>query len=161
MGNQLRAFAAIAGIAALILCACTESPPVEPPHNPGVPAGNPDATVGTVPGRVTRIALGDFFSLQQSGQVLVYDVRPAFFYSLGHIPGAINWPISTYSKQLASREVEIRKAVDAGNPVVLYCTDLACPDARNMATWLAARGHHIRVLEGGWDAWKSGGLPGT
>lgn len=105
--------------------------------------------------------LGDLFALQQSGEVLMYDVRPAFFHSLGHIPGSKNWPKRDYEKQLSLREGEIRAAAAAEHPVVLYCTDLACPDALVVATRLAARGHHIQVLEGGWDAWKAGGLPGS
>jgi len=151
------------GFAALAICACVDSPSQELAPDAVAVEEKPSATAraGTLPGRVTRIALGDLFALQQSGEVLMYDVRPAFFHSLGHIPGSVNWPVSAYAKQLAKRESEIRAAATVGRPVVLYCTDLACPDARNMATWLAARGHSTAVLEGGWDAWKTGGLPGS
>lgn len=148
--------------AALLFCGCVESPPKEaPPPVTTAKEEKPTTRAGTLPGRVTRIALGDLFALQQSGDVLIYDVRPAFFHSIGHIPGSVSWPKSAYAKQLATREVEIRAAASSGRPVVLYCTDMACPDARNVATQLAARGHDTRVLEGGWEAWKAGGLPGS
>lgn len=126
------------------------------PVKPAEPAPQPRETA---PGRVTRIMLGDFFPLQQSGEVLIYDVRPAFFHSIGRIPGSVNWPKSGYEKQLVQREGEIRNAALAGRPVVLYCTDLACPDAREIASRLAERGHSVSVLEGGWEGWKAGGLP--
>lgn len=150
------------GFAALLLCGCAETPPEEVTAAIAVAEAEKPATrAGTLPGRVTRIALGNLFALQQSGVVLIYDVRPAFFYSLGHIPGSVNWPKGAYAKQLAARETEIRAAAQSGRPVVLYCTDLACPDAHSVATRLAERGHHTAVLEGGWDAWKTGGLPGS
>ena len=151
----------------VMFCACAESPPevataeAEPTGGSSAGEARPERRAGTLPGRVTRIALGDFFALQQSGEVLIYDVRPAFFHSLGHIPDSVSWPKSAYTRQLESREEQIREAVAAGRPVVLYCTDLACPDARDVATRLAARGHDVRVLEGGWEAWKAGGLPGS
>lgn len=151
--------------AVLLVAGCVEPPggqplaaAVESAAAPGAEvAGGPAAAVA--PGRVTRIMLGDFFARQQSGDVLIYDVRPAFFHSMGSIPGSINWPKSAYQNQLSRRESEIRDAAAAGWPVVLYCTDLACPDARDIATRLAARGHSVSVLEGGWEAWKAGGLP--
>ena len=164
MHARARARMILAGFAGLLFCACAESPSVD---NAAVPATTtavkekPAARAGSLPGRVTRIALGDLFALQQSGEVLIYDVRPAFFHSLGHVPGSVNWPKSAFERQLTAREAEIRAAAGAGRPVVLYCTDLACPDARDVATWLAERGHDTRVLEGGWEAWKAGGLPGS
>ena len=144
--------------AAALLAGCAEKA-----DRPVATAPEPKPAVASRPapkpaGRVTRIALTDFFPLQQSGAVLIYDVRPGFYHTLGNIPGSVNWPKSAFNEQLAIREGEIRAATAAGRPVVVYCTDLACPDARDVATWLAARGHHIRVLEGGWEAWKAIGF---
>ena len=110
-------------------------------------------------GRVTRIPLGDLFHLQQENRALIFDVRPAFVYKLGHIPGAVNWPKTSFKSQLAVHEPQIAVARAAQKPVVLYCVDFACPDARTVASWLAERGHSVSVLEGGWDAWKTGDLP--
>lgn len=111
------------------------------------------------PGGVTRMPLGTLFHLQQANDVLLYDVRPGFYFRMGHIPGAVNWPRSAYSSQLTTREQEIQQAVAAGKKIVLYCTDLACPDARRVAYQLAERGHHVTVLEGGMEAWRAGELP--
>ena len=110
-------------------------------------------------GRVTRIPLGNFFERQQSGQALILDVRPAFYYSLGHVPGALNWPRNRFDSELTTFEPKIEAARAAGKPVFLYCTDLACPDALNVATRLSQRGHTVAILEGGWEAWKAGELP--
>jgi rhodanese-related sulfurtransferase len=110
-------------------------------------------------GRVTRIMLGDLFKLQQENRVLIFDVRPAFLYQIGHIPGAVSWPKASFDSQLSANEARITAAKAARKPVVVYCVDFACPDARTVATWLSERGHSTAVLEGGWDAWKTGGLP--
>ncbi len=110
-------------------------------------------------GKVTRIPLGDFFQLQQADKALIFDVRPGFFYGLGHVPGAVNWPKGHFQDQLAQREAQIRAAVAANKPVLLYCTDLACPDALNVANRLAVLGHSSAVLQGGFEAWKAGELP--
>ena len=168
MQKHVRPHSLITGLAALLLGACAETPRADDVAATAAAAPTaqveerkPETRAGTLPGRVTRIALGDLFALQQSGDVLIYDVRPVFFHSLGHIPDSVNWPKSAFSRQLATREAEIRAAREADRPVVLYCTDMACPDARDVATRLAERGHHTRVLEGGWEAWKAGGLPAS
>jgi rhodanese-related sulfurtransferase len=156
--NRLRNIVITTGLA-LGAVSCVESvPAIQAPVTQAAPPPI-KKPVSTPDGKVTRIALGDLFPLQQSGEVLLYDVRPSFYHSLGHIPGSVNWPKSSYASQLPAREAEIRAAQAAGRPVVLYCTDLACPDARGVASQLASRGHSVKVLEGGWEAWKAGGLP--
>lgn len=155
----------LAPLAVLAVCSCVQQT-VEGPA-PGltersglkVSAPAEERPVTPASGRVTRIMLGDLFALQQADGVLIFDVRPGFVYNLGHIPGAISWPKNSFQSQLPVHEPEIAAARAAKKPVVLYCVDLACPDARTVASLLAARGHSVAVLEGGWDAWKAGDLP--
>lgn len=138
---------------ALALAACADKtpPPVKKPV--AAPAPKPKQ------GRVTAISLDTLYTLQQAGKVRIYDVRPSFVYAFGHLPGAVNWPRSAFDSQLASRQSEIRAAAVADQPVVLYCTDAACPDGRAVAERLAALGHTVAVLEGGYAIWKDAGLP--
>ena len=75
------------------------------------------------------------------------------------IPGAISWPRHDFNGRLSQSETEIAAAKAAGKPVVIYCTDAGCPDDRAVAEKLAARGHDVAVLEGGFAAWKEAGLP--
>lgn len=110
-------------------------------------------------GKVSSISIPDFFPLQQSGQVLLYDARPHFFYSLGHLPGAISLPISGCDTQIAKREPEIKAALAAKKTIVVYCTNYLCPDARTLATHLADFGHSSSTLTGGWESWKERELP--
>ena len=47
----------------------------------------PDKPARSIPkGRIKSIAFEEFFTLHQSGNILLIDARPAFFYNLGHIP---------------------------------------------------------------------------
>lgn len=124
-------------------------PPLQSAALPAVPK----------PGKISTLELGTFFALQQAGAALIYDVRPGIYFRFGHIPAAISWPKSKYESQLACREDEIRHAALAKRPVVLYCTDLACPDSLSVATRLAARGHSVAILQGGFHDWQASNLP--
>jgi rhodanese-related sulfurtransferase len=149
---------ALPAVVALALCACATAPPpaVVAPVASTAAASKPTAPAR---GELTRIPLETLFELQLADRAVIYDVRPAFFHQLGHIPGSTNWPKSAFDSQLPAREAQIRSAIAAGKAVVLYCTDSACPDAHHVASRLAARGHSVAILEGGWDLWKKSGLP--
>lgn len=110
-------------------------------------------------GKVSSISLTEFFPLQESGKVLLYDARPRFFFSLGHIPGAINLPKDGCEPQIGKRESEIKVAIASKKTIVIYCTNLLCPDARAVATHLADHGYSSAVLSGGWETWKDSGMP--
>jgi len=131
-------------------------PPSSPVSKPARIAPSPSPPK---PGAVSRIPLGTFFEKQQTGQVITYDVRPAFHYSMGHIPSAINWPRNRFQSGLPQQEPRLKAAVTAGKPIVLYCTDLACPDARTVAAELSLLGYDTAILAGGWEAWKLAELP--
>ena len=110
-------------------------------------------------GEISSISLPELFTLQQAGDVMIYDARPKFFYRLGHIPGAISLPKSDCARQIAAREGEIRAALGARQRIVVYCTNLTCPDALAVATHLASFGHSSSILPGGWESWKESELP--
>ena len=120
-------------------------------------APNPSRVNGR--GKVSSISLTEFFERQQADKVLLFDARPAFFYSLGHIPGAISIPKSSCDAQIAKRADEIQAALAAGKTIVVYCTNLLCPDARTVANHLADAGYSSSTLTGGWDSYKETGLP--
>lgn len=105
------------------------------------------------------MSLETFFPRQQAGSALIFDARPGFVSAFGKIPGAISWPRGDFEKQLPQHEPQIKQAKAAGKTVVIYCTDLACPDAQAVAEKLAARGHDVSVLEGGYATWKEAGMP--
>lgn len=147
----------------LVLPSCQDPAPAPPvvaaaPARPA-PAKPKAAAPPVKSGKLTVIDITTLFPRQQAGTVLLYDARPGFIAGFGKIPGAISWPRGDFDARLARSEAEIREAKAAGKPVVFYCTDAACPDARAMAERLAARGHDVSILEGGIAIWKEAGLP--
>lgn len=110
-------------------------------------------------GKITSISMEQLFALQQSNQALVFDARPAFFYSLGHIPGAISMPKANCDELIIKHEAEIKAALAQKKTIVIYCTNFACPDARTVATHFSSFAYPSSTLSGGWDAWKEAGLP--
>jgi rhodanese-related sulfurtransferase len=156
----VKGFVLAAGMAVLLTGCEDGTPPAEP--TAPVPTKKPEPKPAKKPipaGKLTEISLDAFFPKQQSGAVLVYDARPAFVSAFGKIPGAIPWPKSEYDVLLPQREKEIRDAKDDGKTVVIYCTDLACPDAQSVGERLITRGHDVAILKGGFAAWKETGLP--
>ena len=110
-------------------------------------------------GKITSISLTELFALQESGQALIFDARPGFFYTLGHIPGAISLPKDGCDGEIDKRETEIKAALAAKKTIVVYCTNATCPDARTVAMHLSSFGYPSSTFGGGWDSWKESGLP--
>ncbi|MFN4992561.1 MAG: rhodanese-like domain-containing protein [Akkermansiaceae bacterium] len=135
--------------------------PKDKPIPPLKPAAGKDETsevltaTAITPGTVTRMPLGTLYQLHQSKAALIFDVRPLIFYKMGHIDGAISFPKADFDKSIDKQETLIKNAIKNQIPVVLYCTDLACPDAITVATRLSERGHSVSVLQGGYEAWKA------
>ena len=86
----------------------------------------------------------------QADKALVVDVREADEFAAGHIPGAVNMPLSTFNPQAVPDS--------RGREVVLSClggkrSGMALDKCR--AAGAAIETH----LAGGFGAWKSAGLP--
>ncbi len=170
----------VAALAA-ILAACADSatqpppPPVveaaaEPQSAPPEAASEPSAETspGTAEikkvgrnrhGDVSSISLEDFFILHQSGQALVFDARPGFFYHAGHIPGAINMPKKGCDERIRKLDTTIRDATASGKTIIVYCSSMTCPDARTVAIHLSHFGHDAKIFHGGWRAWNDADMP--
>jgi rhodanese-related sulfurtransferase len=143
---------------ALLIAGCA------PPTAPAIiekPVAKPNKIPSTYvsKGKSTGIGLEEFFGLQQSGNVLIYDVRVPYFYGIDHIPGAVNWPHTDFDAQIVTRNEEITQALKSGKRVVFYCFNLGCAEARSVARKVARRDHNVSVLGTGIDGWREAGLP--
>ena len=87
----------------------------------------------------------------RAGLVTVLDVRPADEFAAGHIPGAINIPLS----ELAARIAEL----DPAQEIVAYCRGAYCVLSFEAVAALRALGFEVRRLEDGLPEWKASGLP--
>jgi rhodanese-related sulfurtransferase len=159
---HLRAVVLIISVLALASCA---KPETKPPVNPQE-AEIKSKPLKTPPrvnklGKSTGMDMEEFYLLQQSGNVLIYDVRVPYFYAIDHIPGAINWPHDQYEQQVQMRDIEIQQAQAVGKKVVFYCHGITCTEARNVAQKVARRDYQVYVFSMGINAWREAELPLT
>ncbi|VWB61412.1 ArsR family transcriptional regulator [Burkholderia aenigmatica] len=84
------------------------------------------------------------------GLVTLLDVRPHDEFTEGHLPGALNIPLS----ELDARVSEL----PAGTEIVAYCRGPYCVFAVEAVAALRARGFHAARLEDGFPEWKAAGL---
>ncbi len=80
----------------------------------------------------------------QKGTCTVVDVREAHEYAGGHIPGAINHPLSQFDPA----------SIPRGKPVVLIC-QAGSRSAAAMHRTIAAGRQDVRHFAGGMAGWRS------
>jgi rhodanese-related sulfurtransferase/DNA-binding HxlR family transcriptional regulator len=87
----------------------------------------------------------------RDGLVTVIDVRPPEEYAAGHVPGAINIPLSELERHL--------KDLPSDREVVAYCRGPYCVLAYEAVERLRKKGFQARRLQDGFPEWKGAGLP--
>jgi len=87
----------------------------------------------------------------RDGLVTVLDVRPPEEYAAGHVPGAVNVPLSKLEHYM--------KALDPEQEIVAYCRGPHCVLAFDAVANLRKKGLKARRLEDGYPEWKTAGLP--
>ncbi|MBZ8134069.1 metalloregulator ArsR/SmtB family transcription factor [Afifella sp. IM 167] len=83
--------------------------------------------------------------------VTVLDVRPPDEFAVGHLPGAINIPLSELEAKLAD--------LDPDHEIVAYCRGPWCVLSFEAVATLRAQGFNVRRLEDGLPEWRAAGLP--
>jgi ArsR family transcriptional regulator len=83
--------------------------------------------------------------------VTVLDVRPPDEFDAGHLPGAVNIPLSELEARLAE--------LDPDHEIVAYCRGPWCVLSFEAVAALRARGFKVRRLEDGLPEWRAAGLP--
>lgn len=96
------------------------------------------------------VSRSELASRINDGLVTVIDVRPADEFALGHLPGAINMPLSELENQLPT--------LNAGSEIVAYCRGPWCVMSFEAVAELRKRGFKARRLEDGLPEWKAAGL---
>ena len=105
----------------------------------------------TVKDNLEPIAREELLDRVSDGLVTVIDVRPAEEYKSGHIPGAMNVPLSELQKHLDEFENELE--------IVAYCRGPHCVLAFDAVAQLRKLGLKARRLEDGYPEWKQAGMP--
>ena len=97
------------------------------------------------------ISRHDLRERMKKGLVTVLDVRPADEFEHGHVPGAVNVPLSKVDGWLRRR--------DKKTEIIAYCRGPYCVLSFEAVAQMRARGFKARRLEDGFPEWKAAGLP--
>lgn len=93
----------------------------------------------------------ELVSRLQDGVVTVLDVRPEDEFVVGHLPGALNIPLSELERRLGE--------LPSDREVIAYCRGPYCVLSFEAVAALRERGYLVRRLEDGYPEWKAAGLP--
>jgi ArsR family transcriptional regulator len=87
----------------------------------------------------------------RDGLVTVIDTRPPEEFDAGHLPGALNLPLSTLRRRL--------RELPRDREIVAYCRGQYCVLSYEAVAELRRRGFKALRLEEGYPEWKAAGLP--
>jgi rhodanese-related sulfurtransferase len=100
--------------------------------------------------------LGAFRQALAAPETVLVDARPALFYKMGHIPGAVSLPADeTDAAALAAW----RAGLTSDAVIIVYCTDDLCHLADQLAQQLLALGLAPAIFAPGFAGWEAAGLP--
>jgi rhodanese-related sulfurtransferase/DNA-binding transcriptional ArsR family regulator len=105
----------------------------------------------TVKDNLEPVLCRELLDRVRDGLVTVLDVRPPEDYDSGHLPGAVNIPLSQLEEHLDE--------LDADQEIVAYCRGPHCILAFDAVARLRQKGLTANRLEGGFPEWKLKGLP--
>ncbi len=86
---------------------------------------------------------------------LFLDARPADFWKMSRIPGALSLPEDDFDRAFAGLEPRLRRHFN----LVVYCSGFGCEASHIVARKLRERGIHAAILNEGWPAWTDAGYP--
>ena len=87
----------------------------------------------------------------RDGLVTLIDTRPEEEFAAGHLPGAINLPLSELKRRL--------RELPRDREIVAYCRGPYCVLSYEAVAELRKRGFNAFRLEDGYPEWKAAGLP--
>jgi rhodanese-related sulfurtransferase len=97
-----------------------------------------------------RVSFAKTADMLAAGSAVVVDARFAADYGNGHIPGAINLPVTASAETLRLSMSGVRSDL----PVIVYCQSKSCPFAKTVAADLIQAGFtSVELLDGGWEEW--------
>jgi rhodanese-related sulfurtransferase/DNA-binding transcriptional ArsR family regulator len=96
------------------------------------------------------VSRAELLERMRKGLVTVLDVRPADEFASGHLPGAVNMPLSELEARLAELDPDLE--------IVAYCRGAYCVLSFEAVAALRTRGFQVRRLEDGFPEWRAAGL---
>jgi rhodanese-related sulfurtransferase len=101
--------------------------------------------------RLEPVARKELLRRMRAGLVTLLDPRPPEEFAAGHLPGAVNLPLTEFARRL--------RELPQGRQVVAYCRGPYCMLSYEAVAELRKRGFTAFRLEDGYPEWKAAGLP--
>jgi rhodanese-related sulfurtransferase len=104
-----------------------------------------------------RVTLTDAKQVFDRKEAVFIDARSSPEYVAGHIPGALNLPVSEFE----TRSRDVLKNLPQDTRIITYCSGERCQSSIQLARTLIERLGYSRtqVFFDGWHAWKGAGYP--
>lgn len=102
------------------------------------------------PDRLEAIDAEELLRRMREDSVTLLDVRAETEYAVGHVPGAVNIPLTELERRLA----ELRKDQE----VIAYCRGPHCTLSAEAVRALSAKGYKARHFDSGLPGWQALGL---
>ena len=151
MGADVARVSALATVA-LLLGACVSA--LSPAGLPLWPAPGQRAAVPVAVWQ--KIKFADVDTVAPARGALLVDVREAHDYAAAHPAGAVKLPYREFSALFVS----FKSTVKPGTRILLYCYGSECGTSLRVASRLVQSGYtDVTIIRGGFEAWKSHGLP--
>lgn len=115
---------------------------------------------GHAPRLATRMTVSDFRRETAAGKVwLLLDVRAEESFRQAHPEGALNAPAAKFLAHY--RRLGLASILKAADGTVVLCESAECFSGDRVAAQLEGMGHRpVRVLHGGWKAWRESAAAG-
>ena len=150
LAAQLAGLAAVAAVLAALAQAVGPRPL---PWNSAWTAGAAEAAKAA---GLRTLEVGEVRAAIAEGTYLLLDARPATEYAQGHLPGAMSVPGPDFAASLASTGIGALLSPD--QPVLVYCSGLACEDSIALAKLIHGNGvTNAAIFPGGFAAWQAAG----
>ena len=87
-------------------------------------------------------------------QRLILDVRHIEFYKLGHLPGALSFPLTDFKTDIR----HLQKTADKDQAILVYCSGFACNASHIFAEKLKKLKYSdVKIYSGGFEQWQKMG----
>lgn len=91
----------------------------------------------------------------EQGSHVVIDVRLRDAYAMGHLPGALSFPLAEFDEIMD----ELMGVVTRTSPILVYCSGFTCTDSHTFAQRLRDFGFTgVKVYAGGFREWEEMGF---
>ncbi len=105
---------------------------------------------------ISLVGLEQARQLAEEGRYLVFDARSRQEYDEGHVPGAMSVPF----REIDEIFVEVQFFLTPEQPVLTYCSSLACDDALMLSLFLRDQGFtNVVMFAGGMQVWRGARYP--